>query len=1012
MEESTPRLELIDTLTADPPDGDGRVLAGRYRLGVLLGRGGFGRVFRARDAITGRDVAVKLLDPVDDDVRVRVGREAAALRLLSIPGVASLLDEGREDHDHFLVMELIEGLPFPGTPAVLPWAELAPLALSLLGTLHRIHQAGIVHRDLKPGNVLVSADGLAKVLDFGLARGSALGSTVTRTGAVIGTPRYLAPEQVCGERTDARSDLYAVGAMFYEALTGRPPHDADGLQVLLQQKLHLAPRPVRALAPDVPLHVADVVERMLATEPDRRPASAAAVLATLDQGRLGERHLLPRLGDSAVVDAVATALIEGRAVDLVGPVGSGRTRTLEEAAARVVAEGRRAVWLVPGERPFSSLAPALKPEELAEIGATNIAEAVAAQLRTRLQGGLVLIADDWPRLDRWSAQAVLASRGAGGVVRALLEEEDPQAALMLPRLDELALQPLFHGPDRLLHRAEDAARALAELSGGLPARVVAEVGAWVGGGIARWRDGRLEVLGSGPRRGPALAPATTHLSEASLEGPLDELLTWITLAAPHADVALLRAVSGASRWELEVELDELVRLGAVQVDAEGRVRALVAGRGLQHWSRDRRVEAHRRLAGLLPLGAEWRLEHVLAGGLQDQVADEALARVEALKRDGQLPEARATVERALIAMRAGSVAEREVELLTALGQVAMALQAQEPVDQALYELARCADPEAPEAVRIAALLDAWRDAVGTEAERGAAKAEAMAPFDDPALEGWRQAARMSYAFRCGAASASAVLEDMRPWAEGAGDHARARYTGWLGMVRHKQSRFDEAAAHQEVAAALAQDATTRLSVLVNAAMAHLEAFRHDTAQAWARQAQAEAQKLRLAFHEMHAEWLLRSVRYRRGEAMVPDLELVAAVDALGEVGQGAMLRLLEGGVAWRLGQRELAAELAGAARTALSGAGWTLQADLAEAFVGAVDGHIDPDRAERLYASACEHPWPRVGLQQTGLLRAAGWTLPADWRAIAEEQAAGVPSTARHWRLELLSVDETLGTSH
>lgn len=237
------------------------LIAHRYRPISLLGRGGGGVVWRARDERGGGEVALKLIQRPDEAARQRLRRELAALRWLRMPGVAEMRDEGPHGADWFIALELVEGPPFPGLPGRLGWEELRGPALALLRVLARVHAAGVVHRDLKPANVLLRA-GQPVLLDFGVSRGHAL---APGGAAREYTPQFAAPEQLRGEREDARTDLFAVGRMLQLSL------DPDR-----------APPEVQAL-----------LRRMLATRRARRPTAAEA-LASLEDAP----PLLPMLAQS------------------------------------------------------------------------------------------------------------------------------------------------------------------------------------------------------------------------------------------------------------------------------------------------------------------------------------------------------------------------------------------------------------------------------------------------------------------------------------------------------------------------------------------------------------------------------------------------------------------------------------------------------------------------------------------------------------------------------------------
>jgi serine/threonine protein kinase len=254
------------------------VAGGRYRLERPLGHGGMASVFAARDTGLDRAVAVKLLaeNLADDkELRKRFLREARLAARLSHPNVVSVFDAGEYDGRPYIVMELVEGETLAERGRV-PLEEARALALQAARGLAHAHDAGLIHRDIKPGNLLVRVDGTLKIADFGIAR-AAETTALTKAGTVLGTAAYLAPEQALGEEVTPAADVYSLGAVLYELLTGRPPFEFDSLADLAEQQRAMAITPVRELAPQVPRDLEDLVMRCLARNPAYRPSTAEVV---------------------------------------------------------------------------------------------------------------------------------------------------------------------------------------------------------------------------------------------------------------------------------------------------------------------------------------------------------------------------------------------------------------------------------------------------------------------------------------------------------------------------------------------------------------------------------------------------------------------------------------------------------------------------------------------------------------------------------------------------------------
>ncbi|HLU41242.1 MAG TPA: serine/threonine-protein kinase [Microthrixaceae bacterium] len=264
----------------------GTTLCGRYRLEQLIGAGGMAQVWEATDRVLGRRVAVKLLHPhlVGDEAFVqRFRAEAIAAARLSHPGIVGIYDTCSEGRHEAIVMELLDAVTLRrhlDEHKVLDADTTVRIGLRLLDALEAAHRAGLVHRDVKPSNILLCRDGRVKIADFGIAKADDQ-TELTQDGTLVGTATYLAPEQLLGDPVDGRTDLYSLGIVLYECLTGRVPFQGDNGAAVALARLHSDPLDPRRYRADVPPRVAEAVMRVLRRDPDQRPASAAALRAAL-----------------------------------------------------------------------------------------------------------------------------------------------------------------------------------------------------------------------------------------------------------------------------------------------------------------------------------------------------------------------------------------------------------------------------------------------------------------------------------------------------------------------------------------------------------------------------------------------------------------------------------------------------------------------------------------------------------------------------------------------------------
>lgn len=301
-----------------------RLLRDRYRLAGRIGSGAIGEVVAAHDRALSRDVAIKFLHPHladDPDTVDRFRREARAIAQLSHRNVVHVFDFDVAHDPPFLVLELVDGITLTEVlrqTGPLEEQDWRSLGVQMLEALDAAHAAGIVHRDVKPANLLVERTGRLRVADFGLARTTSL-ETITNAGATVGTALYMSPEQAQGEPVSACSDIYSAGCVLWEMVTGAPPFAGGNAVEVAMRHVHADVPDLRAVQPDAPQEVADLLRDMLAKEPEARPASAGDAAARLRIGSgIGEdgsphatvaleRTLAAQPLSSAVVAATAPA---------------------------------------------------------------------------------------------------------------------------------------------------------------------------------------------------------------------------------------------------------------------------------------------------------------------------------------------------------------------------------------------------------------------------------------------------------------------------------------------------------------------------------------------------------------------------------------------------------------------------------------------------------------------------------------------------------------------------------
>ena len=309
------------------------IIDGRYRVISRLGSGGMADVYLAQDQLLGREVAVKVLHhhfAEDQEFVERFRREASSAAALSHPNIVGIFDRGEWNGTYYIAMEYVAGRPLKDLvreQGPLDPAAAIDIVLQILQAARVAHKRGVIHRDLKPHNVILDDEGRARVTDFGIARAGA--SDMTLTGSIMGTAQYLSPEQAQGYSVSAASDLYSIGVILYELLTGVVPFEGETAVAVAFKQVSAAPRPPSELNPVIPLSLDAVVLRALAKDPAARYADADALIAALTL----EREALPAA--TAMTTVMATDSSNGTGAPLLAPAAG-----IDEPAPRSEQEER------------------------------------------------------------------------------------------------------------------------------------------------------------------------------------------------------------------------------------------------------------------------------------------------------------------------------------------------------------------------------------------------------------------------------------------------------------------------------------------------------------------------------------------------------------------------------------------------------------------------------------------------------------------------------------------------
>lgn len=368
----------------------GRLIGNTYRIVEKIGQGGMGAVYRAVDEVLEREVAVKAVRPDltrEKEIVERFRQEARTLARVSHPAIATIYNFLQEGEELFLVMELVRGRTLADVlraEGTLPWQRAVALLASALDGIERAHRMGIIHRDLKPENLMLTEDGTLKVMDFGIARAVGSGH-LTRTGLLVGTLRYIAPEQIRGEEVDRRTDVYSLGIVLYEMLAGRVPFEGGNDYAILRAQIEDRPTPPVFHVPDLPPWLDRAVLKALAKDRDERFQTVEELRGVL--ASRGTAH-----GPEDYLDATLPLREEHTRITFrtppPGPVPSPATTSGPPPPPRIPLPPQTTAASVPVAAPLPEPAPSISA---GSYGAVGLGRAGSGAWKLALAAGLVIL---------------------------------------------------------------------------------------------------------------------------------------------------------------------------------------------------------------------------------------------------------------------------------------------------------------------------------------------------------------------------------------------------------------------------------------------------------------------------------------------------------------------------------------------------------------------------------------------------------------------------------------------
>lgn len=1011
------------------------LLAGRYEVIEFVGSGSYGEVWRGRHTVSGQSVAIKMF--LNSDPITGRWREASALRELDSPYVVSLFDEGVIEGRPLLITEFVEGVPFPGEDVPLPWRRVRELLEHLLEALSDIHTRSIIHGDLKPSNVFVRGEHVV-LLDFGLATRIYSTELLEELGQgsgslIAGSPNFMAPELFRYQPASASTDLYAAGVMAFHALTGHLPHVANTIAQLMRLRL-MEPAPsIAALRPELPEHLARLIDTMLDRQAHLRPASAHEALQLLRQTQLDAAPLvaLPWLGDTAPIRALAEAARQGVPTDVRGLPGSGRRRALVEATALITAEDpwRRVYTTAPSARPLGSLMAAIGEQLTRATSFLDTQAQARALIHAQLAEGHIWLVPDWQQLDPWSARLLDEARGLKGM---LLGGHATRGDITLAPIDlDRFGEALLWGPRHVFNLRERAVNLLRERTGGHPGLLVEELESWFRRNLASWDHDRIMISPAAMDTLEQFTPmGDMRGRDQTLPEALDQLMAFMALfdsrQTPGVRKAVLMGLSGLDTWTAEAHIEELIATGWLRCDGEDEhLHTLIQPPPLSERSVEWLQETRRRFLALTYPGEPGRLHHILVAGTCEQIAEEITICIDALPPTRSEQTLRYYMQGVRALQRHDRIERPEAPALLLrllrpwLLKAPLTLNPNEM--EAALDAARLCPPLPEDLTPIIELVDLCRLMQRSHTSEEERLVYAIPPFDDPDAE------LIRLIFRYGIAQTPQrshdARDEMAAWATRAHDqrspeqraYVQALLDLWDAQIKFVTGDFERSAT---VARDVAERATAIRYAARNATIVAMEnSLRYDEALALVEQflSDESAGPQRRAALEVTRRRLLHRADHMDALNTADGEDLLRAITLIGHRGQARMMAVVELVIAWRLGDVEAIRRLLDRFQMDISEMEVRIYGALLAAILLArtllnTEQPISEREREVLmgHAHYCKGSHaPKLALQYLGILARVD-TLDEDELALLQQLSRDIPAHELDLRLELISPREAL----